>query len=294
LPQVTVRLDEIEPVAVDRDTPTEVVVNGTVNITVPGFVEVSVALNVSVLRTFWAAVIAPVRDDITGSGDIHFTATVTVPPRAGSEDDATLEVVANVSAFGVGRDFVGTTAVPVVQFFAVEVDPVVPGSNPVVFDAQLGAETPFSFRLKNAGNGHDSYEVRISNLAELQGLGITADLSSPITNVGPGVVLAVSGSVSLPATLAVGDYTLAFEALSTGAVAEGEEAKASDQKTIHAVESDPGDPDPDPEDPDPGDNGTDGGGGEGGLLPGPGGAGVFVAVAIAALALGAWRRARRP
>ncbi|HEX9709871.1 MAG TPA: choice-of-anchor T family protein [Candidatus Thermoplasmatota archaeon] len=291
VPQVTVRLEDVPPVDVNRDSATEVVVNGTVNVTVPGFVEVSVALNVSVLNTYWGAVITPTRANLTGSGDVPFTATVTVPPRAGAEDGAAVEVVANVSAYGVGRDFLGQTPVPVIQFFALEVDPAVPKDSPATFSAEVGEETAFSFRLKNTGNGHDSFEVRVSNGAELQNLGITTELASPITNVGSGVTVVVSGTVDLPGGLDLADYPLAIEALSTGAVAEGMQAVAATQKLIHATEAAP------PPDPGPGPNPGDGGSEnrtDGGFLAGPGAAGAAGALAAGALAAVAWRRARRP
>ena len=70
VPQVTVRLDDVPPVDVDGATDTEVTVNGTVNITVPSFVPVQVALNVSILAAYWPATVEPQRSNITGSGDV--------------------------------------------------------------------------------------------------------------------------------------------------------------------------------------------------------------------------------
>jgi hypothetical protein len=295
LPQVDVRLDEVPPVDVNKETSTDIVVNGSVNITgVPAVVAVSVALNVSVLSSYWPATITPQRENLTGSGDVPFTVTVTVPPRAPADSATTLQVVANVSAYGVGRDFTGDTPIPIVQFYNVELDPAVPNTQPARFDAQAGGETSFSFRLRNTGNGRDSFEVRVTNSAELQGLGITTDLSSPITGVASGVTVVVTGSVSLPATLALGDYGLALEALSTGAVSSGTQAVGTAQKTIHAIAADPG----------PGNgNGNGGGGGNGndtgekpsgGFLPAPGAMAAVGALAAVAVACAVGRRPRRP
>lgn len=294
-PQVTVRLDSIPPVDVDHDGDTVVTVNGTVNVTVPSFVPVSIALNVSVPPGYWDAVVTPERGNLTGPGSIPFTVTVSIPSRVGSEDGAAVEVVANVSAYGVGRDFTGQTDLPIVQFYDVWVDPAVPNSQGATFDATAGKDTAFSFRLKNTGNGHDSFEVRVSNLADLQAQGVTADLASPVSNVAAGVTVVVTGSVHLPATLAAGDYPLSIEAASTGAASDGKEATASAQKTMHALEAPPG--------PEPGGGGGGGGGDggagnnttqSGGFLPGAGAPEALAAVGAAAVAAAAWRRTRRP
>jgi hypothetical protein len=290
LPQVTVRLDTVEPVDVNHDGDTVVVVNGTVNITAPSFVEVGVALNVSVLSLYWPAEVDPHRGNLTGSGDVPFTVTVSVPARAAADAAAVVQVVANVSAYGIGRDFTGDTTIPIVQFYGVALEPAVPLTSPTTFDAQVGADTSFSFRLQNTGNGKDSFEVRVANAAELQNLGITTDLGSPITNVASGVKVVVTGSVHLPSTLALGDFQLNLEALSTGAVSDGSQAVASTQKVIHAVEAPPG--------PDPGNGGNGGdGNGTGGPSEGSPGLGAVEAVAAVgavALAAGAVRRVRRP
>ncbi len=289
LPQVTVRLDEIPPVDVNHDGETVVVVNGTVNITAPSIVEVSVALNVSVLATYWPSDVTPVRSNLTGSGDVPFTVTLSVPARVAAGNDATVQVVANVSAYGIGRDFFGETAVPVVQFYGVTLDPAVPNSSPATFEAQVGKDTGFSFRLTNTGNGKDSFEVQVTNLAELQNMGVTVDLSSPVTNVASGVALAVSGTVHVPSSLATGDYPMSIQAISTGAVSDGTQAVATTQKVIRATEA---------TSPPPPGGGGDGGASNnstgGGFLPAPGAVAAVAAVGGAAIVAAAWRRPKRP
>jgi hypothetical protein len=286
VPQVRVEIDDVAAVDVNRDTDTVIRVNGTVNVTVPPIVTVTtnVYLNVTVNNTYWLALIEPPSASFTGSGEFAYVVNVTVPGRVAVDAGAEVFVDANVSvAPGVGRSWTASTPIPIVQYYGVAVTPST-SSSPANFSAEGGAQTPFSLRVQNIGNGRDTFELRVDNLGELQAAGISVYLPSPVT-VPAKVTANVNGNVSVPASLNSGNFTLAISAFSTGAAAKGETVTAAGAKTMRVVPPADG-----------GGGGGPGGGGNnttkpGGFLPGPGAGVAAVSVGVAAAC---WRRLRRP
>ncbi len=283
-----VEISPIAPVEVNKDNESTVTTNGTVNVTIPGgfTVETRINLTVEVNNTDWFAVISPTTMSLTGSGQFPFVVNVTVPGRVASDAGAEVYVVANITVVGappaVSRVYTASTPVPVVQYFGLALMAVTP-SSPENFTAQAGNQTAFSIRLQNLGNGRDSFELTVDNLAELQGQGIGVSLPSPVS-VAKGGVVQINGNVSLPATLTSGNFTMAVLGLSTGAASKGQTVSASAAKFFHAQAPTA----------DGGSTGPDGGtpGGKG-FLPGPEPAWVFLAL-IAAGAGAVARRSRRP
>ena len=191
-----------------------------------------------------------------------------------------------MSVAGVGRSWTATTPLPVLQYFGVAITPST-SSSPTNFTAPGGADTGFSFRIQNLGNGADSFEIRLENIGELQASGISVFIPTPVT-VPSKVTANVNGNITIPATLTSGNFTLAIVALSTGAAAKGETLTTSGEKHMRVVP---------PED---GGNGGGGGGGGGGtdqngsgFLPGASAA-MAVAATAGAAVMATWRRLRRP
>jgi len=284
-----VELDPLAPVEVNKDTDSLVATNGTVNVTIPGgfTVETRINLTAQVNNTDWFTTVEPSTATLTGSGEFPFKVNVTVPGRVASDAGAELFVAANITVIGVpplvSRIYTASTPVPVVQYFALSIQGVTP-SSPENFTAEAGNQTAFSIRLQNLGNGRDSFELTVDNLAELQGQGIGVSLPSPVS-VAKGGVVQINGNVSLPASLTSGNFTLTILGLSTGAASKGQTVTASAQKYFRAQAP------------------PDGGGGPGpnggpaagkGFLPGPEPALVLLAVGLVAGAGARRRRTRRP
>jgi hypothetical protein len=285
-PNAVVYIEKVPPVDVQGATNVSVTVNGTVNVTLFSFVNTEVFLNVTILNTFWMAQISPASATLTGSGSIPYVVTVEVPGTASSDSNPLILVEANVSAYGVGRTFSNQSAIPIKQYYGVELTATTSAS-PDTFNAHAGATSTFAFLLRNTGNGKDSFEVRVKNVADLQARGINANLPSPISRVGSGVQLVVSGNVTLPPSLDNGSFPLVVEAFSTGAATGSQAVSAETTKTITALPAQPTGP------------GTGNGAGNGSTNgtgnPIPG---LPAAAAIAAMAVGAsaaaWRRFKLP
>lgn len=282
-----VEIAPIAPVDVDKDMDSLVTSNGTVNVTIPGglTVETRINLTVQVNNTDWFATVTPATMSLTGSGEFPFAVNVTVPGRVAADAGAEVFVVANITVVGVpplvSRIYTASTPVPVLQYFGLALMGVTP-SSPENFTAEAGNQTSFSVRLQNLGNGRDSFELTVDNLAQLQGQGIGVSLPSPVS-VAKGGLVQINGNVSLPSTLTSGNFTITVLGLSTGAASKGQTVTASAPKYFHAQ------PPPD-----------EGGGGgpdgrtppDNGFLPGPEPALVLVAIGAAAT-LG-MRRPKRP
>ncbi len=282
VPQVRVEVGPVAPVDVNRDTETIITTNGTVDITVPAWatIEMRVYFNVSVNRTFWPATISSMSAVLTGSGVVPFTVNVSVPGRAAVEAGAVIYVDANVSVPpGLGRSWGAETPIPIVQYFGLAITPST-STSPSNFSAPSGTETVFSVRIQNLGNGGDSFELQVENLAELQASGISVFLPSPVT-IAAKVTAIVNGNLSLPASLLEGNFTLSIRALSTGAAARGEAVSTEGAKRFTVTL---------PEEPD--------GGGTPSPQSGNGALPAFDAAATLAAAAGAAvlavRRVRRP
>ncbi len=289
-PTVVGRLEiaPIAPVDVNKDALSLVTTNGTVNVTIPGgfTVETRINLTVQVNDTDWSATISPTTMSLTGSGQFPFAVNVSVPGRVATDAPAEVFVAANISVVGfppaVSRVYTASTPVPIVQYFGLALMAVTP-SSPENFTAEAGNQTAFSIRLQNLGNGRDSFELSVDNLAQLQGQGIGVSLPSPVS-VAKGGLVQINGNVSLPAALTSGNFSLTILGLSTGAASKGESVTGSAAKFFHAQ--------PPPED-------GGGGGGRGGgtpagkgFLPGPEPGLVLIAVGAAAALVA--RRSRRP
>jgi hypothetical protein len=283
-PQVVIKIAAVPAVNVETDSEVSITTNGTVNVTLASFVEVNVYLNVSITNTYWAATITPMKGVLMGSGEIPFTVNVTVPGRSTLDSNAQIRVEANVSAYGVGRIFTNETAIPIKQYYGVALTASTQAS-PEKFDATAGAETSFAFRLQNMGNGHDTFDIRIPNLGDLQSRGISVDVPSPVTNVGVRVTVNVNGRISLPANIALDNYTIELQAVSTGAVAAGGSVEATTAKIARVVP-----PAPVENGGGTGNNTTDGAPKP--FLPGFEGPTLAGALAVAAMVAG--RRPRRP
>lgn len=289
-PTVIGRLEisPIAPVGVNKDNETLVTTNGTMNVTIPGAltVETRVNLTVQVNNTDWFATISPTTISLTGSGQFPFTVNVSVPGRVATDGGAEVFVAANISIVGfppaVSRVYMESTPVPIIQYFGVALMAITP-SSPENFTAQAGNQTAFSIRLQNLGNGRDSFELTMDNLAQLQGQGIGVSLPTPVS-VAKGGVVQVNGNVSLPATVTSGNFSLTVLALSTGGASKGQSVTASASKFFHAQP--------------PADNGGGQGGPDGGAPPGkgflPGPEPGLVLVALGAGAALVSRRLRRP
>lgn len=285
-PAVYVNITPLEPVDVSADGEQNITANGTVSVTLFSFVETRVNLTAEVHDTFWSAEIAPISVTLTGSGTIPFTVNITVPGHAPAGTATVLFVNANVSTtnYPVGRDFDNQTPIPILQYYGVALTAATP-SSPERFDAAAAAETSFAFRLQNTGNGADSFEISVLNLAELQASGISVDIPSPVSGVGKGVTVIQSGKVTLPPSVALQDFPLQIQASSAGALGKGLTATGATTKTIHAVAALP----------DGGNNGTGNNTTEPpkGFLPG-----MSVPLAVGALGVAAvaaaWRRLRPP
>jgi methionine-rich copper-binding protein CopC len=285
VPQVRVELESVPPVDVDRDAEAVITGNGTVNVTVPSWFtnEIRVYFNVSVNNTFWFATIDPPSASFTGSHEVPFQVNVTVPGRVTVSAGAEIFVDANVSVSGVGKSWTASTPIPIAQYFGVAITPWT-SSSAVNFSAHAGGETPFAFRIQNLGNGPDSFDLHVDNIAELQAAGVSVYMPTPV-NVPAKVTANVNGNVSVPASLTTGNYTLSFSALSSGAAAKGVSVTSAGAKRIQMLPPDE----------------TGGGGGSTqnnttkpkGFLPGPDAAAAVSATAAAA-ALVSWRRLRRP
>jgi hypothetical protein len=286
IPQVLVTVNPVAAVDVDKDNETAVVATGTVNITLPPWATVSthVYLNVTINNTYWPATIGPMTSALNGSGEVAFTVSVSVPGRAGIDANAVIAVQANVSVPpGFGKVFWGETTLPIQQYFGLEITPRTSTSNEN-FTAQAGKDTTFAIRLQNLGNGRDSFELRLNNLADLQSRGIAVYLPSPVS-VAAKVTANVNGNVSVPASVTDGNFTLSIVALSTGAAAKGNTVSASAEKHFRATPPDPGTSGGPPP--------TDTPAGKG-FLPGFEGAAALVAAGAVAVAAAWSRRLRRP
>ncbi len=287
VPQVRLEVEQVPAVDVDRDTEAVISVNGTVNVTVPSWVTVDthVYFNVTVNNTYWFATIDPPAASFTGSKEVPYKVNVTIPGRVSIDAGAEIFIEANVSVPpGVGKVWATSTPIPIVQYFAVAITPYT-SSSAVNFSAHAGAETGFAFRIQNLGNGRDSFDLHVDNIAELQAAGISVYLPSPVT-VPSKVTANVNGNVTVPASLTSGNFTLSISALSSGAAAKGASVTSAGAKKIMVLPPD-----------------TTGGGGDGGgqnnttkpkgFLPGPGAAAAVGATGIAA-ALVSRRRIKRP
>lgn len=284
-PEVTIHIDSVPPVDVRTTEDVVVQTNGTVNVTLFSFVETKVFLNVSVTITDWPASIEPSQVNLTGSGSIPVNITVYVPPGAAADSDAAIVVEANVSVPPVGRIFTNQTALPIIPYYDLALTPST-SSSPQTFEAPLGAETSFAFRLQNLGNGRDSFEVSVKNLADLQARGINIELPPQVSNVGAKVTVSITGKATLPDALPLDNYTLEVEALSSGAALVGQTIVKSTTKTMRAVAAPPT-------------NGNGPGNDTNttppkGFLPGFDAAAWVAATGMAALAAVAWRRFRPP
>lgn len=288
-PQVLVSVAPVAPVDVNRDSEANITTNGTVNITVPAFVtvETHIYFNVTVNNTYWPATISPRSAVVTGSALIPFTVNVTVPGRVSVDAGAAIYVDANVSvAPGFGKSFTDETAIPIIQYFGLAMTPRT-STSAENFTVTAGADTGFSLRLQNLGNGRDSFELRVDNLADLQARGMTVTLPSPIS-VPAKVTVNVNGNITVPATLTTGNFTISVTGLSTGAAAKGDTVTASTAKLFAVVPPEPG-----------GGNGGGGGGGGNvtsgkGFLPGFEGPAAGLSLAGVAALAAAHRRIRRP
>lgn len=280
-PQVSIKITSVSPVNVETDADVIITTNGSVNLTLPSSFEVTVYLNVTITTTYWDASITPMQATVTGSGEIPFTVTVSVPGRSSAQANAQIQVDANVSAYGVGRTFSNSTDVPIKQYYGVELTSST-GNSPETFEATTGADTAFAFQLQNIGNGRDSFEIRVANLADLQSRGIAVDVPTPVANVAEKLKVNVNARISLPFTAALDNYTIEIQAVSTGAVSTGGSVMDSTAKTARAVP------------PLPGNNGTDPNNTTKpptGFLPG---FDVIVTAAAVGFAAAAWRRFRPP
>jgi hypothetical protein len=286
VPQVRVTVNPVAAVDVDKDNETAVVANGTVNVTLPSWATVGthIYLNVTINNSYWPATISPMTSSLNGSGDVPFTVSVSVPGRSAVDANAVISVQANVSVPpGFGKLFWGETALPVLQYFGLDITPRTSTSNEN-FTAQAGKDTPFAFRLQNLGNGRDSFELHLDNLAELQSRGISVYLPSPVS-VAAKVTANVNGNVSVPTSVTEGNFTLSIVALSTGAAAEGLTVAASALKHFSATPPDQGTSTGPPPAVTPSGKG---------FLPGFEGAAAVGATGIAAVAAVWARRLRRP
>lgn len=285
VPAVHVELQAVAPVNVDRDDDAVITANGTVNITVPPWATVTenIFFNVTINNTYWFARIDPPSATLTGSGEVSFTVNVTVPGRVSIDAGAEIWVDANVSVSpGIGKSWTASTGIPIVQYYGVAITPST-STSPANFSAQAGADSGFQFRLQNLGNGRDSFEIHVDNIAELQASGMSVYLPTPVS-VPAKVTANVNGNISIPASAVPANFSMTISALSTGAAAKGQTIVTSGEKHLRVTPHD-----------------DTGGGGDGGgtnttkpkgFLPGPGAWGAVVAGAAAALI--ARRRLTRP
>lgn len=285
-PSVTVEVGPVAAVDVNRDSEVNISTNGTVNVTAPAFwsSQINIYFNVTVNNTYWPATISPMSATLTGSGEIPFTVNVTVPGRVSVDAGAEIFVDANVTVPpGIGRSFTDQTPIPILQYFGLSITSKTTTS-PENFTAHSGSDAGFAIRLQNLGNGRDSFELSVSNLAELQARGISVNLPSPIS-VPAKVTVNVNGNISVPASVTAGNFTISIQGLSTGAVAKGETVAAFGEKAFTVVPPD------DPGGNNSGDHNETGGKG---FLSSFEATLAVAATAGAALLAAAWRRARRP
>jgi len=287
LPQVRVQIEPVPAVDVDRDAEAVTTANGTVNVSVPAAYggDVFVYFNVTVNNTYWFATIDPPSATFKGSTEVHYKVNVTIPGRVSIDVGAEIFVEANVSLPpGIGKVWSASAPIPIVQYFGVALTPYT-SSSAANFTAHAGADTGFAFRIQNLGNGRDSFDLHVDNIAELQAAGISVYLPSPV-QVPAKVTANVNGNVTVPTSLTAGNFTLSISALSSGAAAKGVSVTSAGAKKIMVLPPDT--------------TGGDGGGtGQNNttkpkaFLPGPGAAAAVGATAVAA-ALVSRRRLKRP